>query len=396
MKITRLLYLSISYGNIAFQLLLLPIFANYLGVVAFGEFSFAISIVSWIAFFSTLGTQTKLRRILTGKNINSLGQDSLKEVSNSGVLVVFLFVISSLIFVLINFYSFRVDFTYYQQSLMLVYCLLYITITIQSSILISSDRILLSALIGAVFTSGSLVLANIVYAYINPSWDFRFIFGILVGLVIMSYYRKDFFSIFSHQYFDLISIRRGFKENLVLAGYGLYDKLISLGDKIFVGFYFGVETLAIYTIGFQISNSVYSGAKAFTIFAENSIFKGSNDVFRQYLLTIGFSIAISLSVLVFLNYTFNFLFSADFHKVNEVLYLQLMIAILRVFNNLQFTRSYINGTTKEYLLFCYLFVFIFLCTIYFVRTVSLYEFVLLFLAIQFANSILSLKYAVNK
>ncbi len=110
MKITRLLYLSISYGNIALQLLLLPIFANYLGIVAYGEFSFGISIVSWIAFFSTLGTQTRLRRILTGKNISALDEISIKETSNCGILVGILFIFTSFLFLLFNSFIPRLNF----------------------------------------------------------------------------------------------------------------------------------------------------------------------------------------------------------------------------------------------------------------------------------------------
>lgn len=273
---------------------------------------------------------------------------------------------------------------------------MYILISLQNSVLIANQRIVLSVIIGAIFTSGSLIFVNILFEFIVPSWDLRLLLAILLGFSILIFYRSSVLIVFSLRYFDFTSILRGGKDNLILASYGLYDKLISLGDKVFVGFYFGVEALAIYTIGFQISNVVYSGAKAFTIFAENAIFTSGGGVVRQYILTMCFSITVSFLVLIFLNFTFEYLFSSEFSGAMDFLYLQLIIAILRVFNNLQFTRSYVNGTTKRYLLFCYSFIFIFVVIFFNFQDITLYQFILYFLALQLANAVMSLKYAASK
>jgi len=327
----------ISYGNAVALFLLLPLFVAVLGKSTFGEYVFYLSVVNWLIFATTLGTQTKIRQLFA--------QPKQEKQATKETLVLF-FILS----LLMTIFAFSYFISFETNSLITIITLIFLSFftsvfSLSNAFLIADGKVSYSAINQFAFSTVPLVLFLLISEYYELTYLTRFGISIFVATLIF-YLNKKYF-------IDALNINRrvtpsklkvSFMDNIKIAANSLFDKIISQGDKLFVGAAFGFETLAIYAIGSQISNILQMSLKAFLVFLEQNIFKVTKGILKEFIYTYALGAVLSIVIYFAVKYSFLLLFSEEYLYVLTILPYQLLIVYLRAISSTQFTFDLVSNS----------------------------------------------------
>ncbi|MEM5547768.1 lipopolysaccharide biosynthesis protein [Pseudoalteromonas fuliginea] len=350
----KILYIGTLYGSALLQFLLMPLFVEVVGKASFGEYIFYFTIVNWLAFASTLGTQTKIRQLFV------LGE--LKKLKVA-ILISFSFTFTVAIL------SFFFLFFYLNYSIAVVIILVLLTIatsyiSLVNAFLIADDKIFSSALNQLFFSVIPVGVYLILCMYFTLSYSTRFVLSITLAFFILYKYYSYFSVAFFNAKIKAEDFRASVKDNVKIGVNSLFDKIISQGDKLAVGWIFGFEVLAIYAIGSQISNVLQMTLKAFFIFLEQKIFKKSEGVLSELLLSLFISLIICFLIYMVINSFFLVLFDEEYLYVLNILPFQFVIVYLRSISGVQFTMDLVSEQHKRNVIVQYFFLILVLIYIY--------------------------------
>ena len=284
------------------------------------------------------------------------------------------------------FYTFE---TYSSVVILIILLLSFFTSTfsITNAFLIADNKVNYSALNQFVFSTVPLILFLLISQYYELTYLLRFTFSIVIAIFIFYWHKKYFIEVLKlKRIITPLHLKISFFENIKIAGNSLFDKIISQGDKIFVGATFGFEVLAIYAIGSQISNILQVSLKAFLVFLEQNIFKKDKGIIKEFIVT--FILGALLSVLVFfvIKYCFLILFSEDYFYVLTILPYQLLIVYLRAVSSTQFSCDLVSNSHVRNLIVQYSFLILFSIFMYSFSKLDILSFVqLLMLMTVFSN-----------
>ncbi|WP_435274808.1 lipopolysaccharide biosynthesis protein [Psychrobium sp. nBUS_13] len=332
----KLLYLFVNYGSAGLQFLLLPLFVAAVGQYEFGLFTFMLAIANWLSFAGTLGTQTKLRK--------TLGSDCSRKRSadiNTTLIIAFTLVLAVVISSGAYFYLFT-DFNARFGFSTLIFVVCYCFFSITNSFLIANNRMIVSALNQFCYSIFPICLFLLFTPGLSSSY--RFLFASFIMAVFIFFNRKLVFQELSLRNLQPVQIYfDSFVDNVKIAANSLFDKIISQGDKLIVGSIFGFEILAVYAVGSQISNISQMTINAFSVYAEQNIFKKSSELKASIILTL--IIGALTSIILFYAVKFFFLnfFDVKFKYVLELLPLQLGIVYIRAMSSLLFVADLNKG-----------------------------------------------------
>ncbi|MBM6551060.1 lipopolysaccharide biosynthesis protein [Marinomonas ostreistagni] len=363
----KIKYLTLSYGTAALQFLLLPPFVSALGKNGYGQYSYYLSIITWFCFFSTLGSPTKIRKIAAA--IIYSDADYLNYKKKISAAVFFVSILSS--------FSCLVFYSLFDSFIGSVYIVLYSIFIIYSSYLISNDKVIYSAFFSLLITV--LPIASVIFLdalFINAEWSLRFFASSILIFFIFISFDKVFFDFFKFSNLNASDLVETAKENFKLAPNGIYDKIVSQGDKVYVGAFFGVETLAIYALGAQLSNILYITMKAFTVYMETKIYRKKIKIMEVCML-FGGALPFVFVLYYIISKLFPFLFSDEFYDVISILIFQLMVVLFRVFSNVLFSYDYASEYSFSVLrnMFVqYFFLFTFCILLFFNGVDTIYQF----------------------
>jgi len=342
--------MCISYGNAFILFLLLPLFVGVLGKNDFGEYTFYLSVVNWLVFANTLGTQTKIRQLFLQSKNNKI-KDAL-----------ILFIILSFLVTLFSLIYFYIFESYSSKVIITLILLSFFTsvFSLTNAFLIADNKVNYSAINQFIFSIIPLILFLLISQFYELTYLFRFVFSILIAMVIFYLHKKYFINVLKlKRLATLLNLKDSFLDNIKIAGNSLFDKIVSQGDKLFVGVMFGFEILAIYAIGSQISNILQVSLKAFLVFLEQNIFKKDKGITKEFIVT--FILGALLSILIFfvMKYCFLFFFSEDYLYVLTILPYQLLIVYLRAVSSTQFSCDLVSNSHVRNLIVQYSLLFLF-------------------------------------
>lgn len=365
----KLGYFLVTVTVSGLQFLLLPLFANLLGVKEFGLYSFFFAVLAWITFSATLGAPTKIRKLLADQT-----QFTVEKIAPVLDMVALLSCLA--IGVLLGFGAYwKLDLISFLA--LLAYFFSYISNQIVVAAQLGMGRMLASAIQNAAFVLIPLALTLI---FGVAEWEGRFLLSFVMLVPIFYICRQ---SITSYKCLS-ISMKDGAAqvgESLRIAANSFYDKLISQADKIMVGAVYGIEALGLYALGAQISNVLHMAMKSFVVFAEKSVFSRDQAATRSVAWLSVFGLILGLLVFLLVKNLFNFLFDPEFSGVLDILLLQILIVWLRVVQGLFFTVYYVADGGWRYSIVQYISLFLVLL-IGFLRGMDLWEFCLfMFVAI---------------
>lgn len=317
---------SLASGGL---LLLLPLFVNLLGVEEYGLFSLYVAISSWFAFFATLGSPTKIRKNLAYKT-EFLYSDIYFEMR----LVYLLFIFSMLVLAVATFFC---DISWSDALIVAAFSAAYIANQSLASCRLGVGDMLLAGIQNGVYCLLPLV-AVLLLGW--DSWSSRFCFSVVVVLVILWFNRSCFlYNIPEKDTGE--TLLQSLIDSLKISLNGLFDKLVSQGDKLFVGAVFGLEVLGVYALGAQISNVVHLAMKSFTVFVEKGIFSKDSNAKAELLLLVVLSLVFVFVLYFFTKQTFLFFFDEVYLPVLQILLVQMLVVWARVLQGLIFTHAYV-------------------------------------------------------
>lgn len=374
--------MSILYGNAFLQFLLLPLFVGVLGKNNFGEYVFYLSIVNWLIFATTLGSQTKIRQLFVRDEGN---RKAIKE-----TLILF-FILSVIVasFSFLYFYFFEL-YPFIIISTLISLSFATSIFSLSNAFLIADNKVTYSALNQFAFSTIPLALFLMISNFYDLTYLTRFIISILIAMLVFCLNRKYFKDALSiNRIVSYSKIKISFIDNVKIASNSLFDKIISQGDKLFIGMLFGFETLAIYAIGSQISNILQVSLKAFLVFLEQNIFKSAKGLFKEYFLTFTIGAVFSLFIYFAVKYFFLLLFSEEYLYVLTILPYQLLIVYLRAISSTQFTFDLVSNSHVRNLLVQYSTLSVFCFVIYNFKSLDVLIFVQLLTLMTVSSNLLN-------
>lgn len=305
----------------------MPLFVEAVGKVSFGEYIYYFTIVNWLVFASTLGTQTKIRQLFVISEFKKL---------KVAVLISFIFTL------IVAILSFFILYFYLNYPLGIVTTLVLLSIgtsymSLANAFLIADDRVLTSALNQLFFSVIPVSIYLLLSIYFTFSYSTRFVLSVALAFIIIRKFSHYFNIAFSDVKIEISDFIVSAKENIKIGFNSLFDKIISQGDKLVVGWLFGFEILAVYAIGSQISNVLQMTLKAFFIFLEQKIFKKSKGFLRELLLSLFIGLTITFLMYVVIKNLFLVFFDEEYLYVLNILPFQFIIVYLRTISGVQFT-----------------------------------------------------------
>jgi len=374
--------MGISYGNAFLQFLLLPLFISVLGKSTFGEYVFYFSVVNWLIFATTLGTQTKIRQLFFQSEEE---KNAIKETIVLFFILSFIVTISASIY-LYFFESYPVIIISSLISLSFFTSLFSLT----NAFLIADDKANYSAINQFAFSTIPLVLFLLISLFYELTYLTRFSLSIVIAIIVFYLNKKYFIEVLNFKCFvTAFKLKISFIENVKIASNSLFDKIVSQGDKLFVGAFFGFEILAVYAIGGQIANILQVSLKAFLVFLEQNIFKVSKGVLKEFV-TI-FILGAVLIILIFfaMKYSFLLLFSEEYLYVLTILPYQLLIVYLRAISSMQFTFDLVSNSHVRNLMVQYFTLSIFIFVLYSLESLDVLFFIQLLTLMTICSNVLN-------
>lgn len=381
----KILYICTLYSSALLQFLLLPIFVSFVGKESFGEYVYYYTVINWLTFSSTLGTQTKVRQLFPLRSFEGL---------KVTLIIAFGFTILTLMFSFLFFYFFS------GYSIELIVTILMLTVaigylSIVNAFLIADDKAITSAVNQCLFSVFPLVIFLLFSINEDVTYTVRFYLMIVLALIII-YMNKGYFGVaFYESKVRSNELLCSTKDNIKIGMNSLFDKVISQGDKIFVGWAFGFEILAIYAIGSQISNLLQVTFKAFLIFIEQKIFKKTNGLFRELLFLLLGGAVISVLAYLFISEMFLYFFDEDYLYVLSLLPFQFLIVYLRSISGVQFTADLVRGAHTRNVIVQYsflLFISSIICLNY--QSLDILQFVQMIAIMSFLSNLINFTYRV--
>gem|GEM_PF-4518785 len=332
----KLKYLLITSAVSGVQFLLLPLYANLLGVEEFGWYSYFYAVLAWATFIATLGAPTKIRRLLANRV-----HFSIVHIAHVLDLVVIFGLVATLSLVCLGLHQ---ELSFLSITALLVYFVSYIFSQLVVSAQLGMGAMIASALQNAAFVLVPLSLTIILEL---NRWEERFLLSFIVCIPIF-YLCRRFLS--KNKWFScsVAGYAKQLMESLQIAANSFYDKLLSQGDKIAVGALFGMETLGIYALGAQISNVLHMAMKSFVVFAEKGIFSRDKQAVFGVMCVSVFGLCLGGAVYFLVAYLFDYLFDASFSSVLDILFLQILVVWARVVQGLVFSLSYMSEAGWRY------------------------------------------------
>ena len=180
LKLKKLFNLLIIYSGAGLQFALLPLFVAIVGKEGFGSYIYFISIASWLMFFTTLGGQTKIRKILGGIEKTETEYNEIK----SNVSLIFLSsIFCALGFIVVNTFIIKLDFEI--VVLLIAYFMVASYYSIINAFLIGLGRVLTASVNQILFTILPLCLFIIIDNIYPLVYNHRITLSILVSVVVL-------------------------------------------------------------------------------------------------------------------------------------------------------------------------------------------------------------------
>lgn len=268
-------------------------------------------------------------------------------------------------------------------------------LSIVNAFLIADDKAITSAVNQCLFSVFPLVIFLLFSINEDVTYTVRFYLMIVLALIII-YMNKGYFGVaFYESKVRSNELLCSTKDNIKIGMNSLFDKVISQGDKIFVGWAFGFEILAIYAIGSQISNLLQVTFKAFLIFIEQKIFKKTNGLFRELLFLLLGGAVISVLAYLFISEMFLYFFDEDYLYVLSLLPFQFLIVYLRSISGVQFTADLVRGAHTRNVIVQYsflLFISSIICLNY--QSLDILQFVQMIAIMSFLSNLINFTYRV--
>lgn len=292
----------------------------------------------------TLGSQTKIRRALGRLSSASKSQaDDIRIGIKSTLSIVGLLVTVIATGALVSLFIFY-PLDPFSNLSVVTFFITYSLFSVVMAFVLGSGQIISSSICSALATSVPLCLF-VAASYIQIlSWEIRLLFASVSMAGIILWYR----GCYANYLAGLFELKReylvrSFQENLALAPNSLFDKVFSQADKIIVGAVFGIEELAIYALGAQVSNVLYLSMKAFTVYAEAKIFSSSSG--RLGIIIGGAVFGVGCSVVLYggIHFAFDYLFDEEFRPVLSILPWQIALVLIRALSGTVFILDYTEG-----------------------------------------------------
>ena len=355
------LYIVYGYGGIAMQFALLPIFIALVGVEGFGRYTFLVAICNWFAFIATMGTQTKVRE-LEAQRSTTLRVEFHENYRN--IFTVFYALTGVSCIALFGLSHFLIKINSDELLVVVLYAYSYSLFSVLNSMYVGKGELDRAAIYTFVATIGPLG-AFIIGDQITGHSDIyeRLYLACLIQLGLSIYMVRE--SRVITAMLPIFSISKDdFIVNLKLGFNGLYDKIFTEGDKIFIGTVLGDVTLAVYSLGAQVANALRVFSSFLFLKVEKSIFLKSNVPPVPAINAVLFSSVAGLFGCYIFDVLFPYIFSSSLESVLNIVYFQALLVVCRHVSSMYFIESYTRGysglyTIVQYVVLFFLVVYIF-------------------------------------
>jgi hypothetical protein len=345
------LYIVYGYGGIAMQFALLPIFIALVGVEGFGRYTFLVAICNWFAFLATMGTQTKIRE-LESRRLDTPLPEFQENYRN--IFTVFYILTGGSCLALLGFAHFLLAINAAELAVVIVYAYSYALFSILNSMYVGKgelDKAAIYTFIATIFPLGILIIGHHATGYSNIYERFYLACGVHLCL---SLYMVRQSRIIAGMLPSFSISKDCFIVNLKLGFNGLYDKIFTEGDKIFIGTLFGDLTLAIYSLGAQVANALRVFSSFLFLRVEKKIFSKSSVPVIPALKAILLSSIAGLFGCYIFEILFPYMFSSSLEPVLYIVYFQVLLVVCRHVSSMYFIESYTRGYSGLYTIVQYL------------------------------------------
>ena len=345
------LYIVYGYGGIAMQFALLPIFIALVGVEGFGRYTFLVAICNWFAFLATMGTQTKIRELESRRT-----DTSLTEVQENyrNIFTVFYVLTGGSCIALLGITHSVLAINTEELLVVIVYAYSYALFSVLNSMYVGKGELDRAAIYTFIATISPLAVFIVGHHATGQSSIYeRLYLACLIQLGLSLYMARQ--SRVIAGMLPVFSISKdSFIVNLKLGFNGLYDKIFTEGDKIFIGTLFGDLTLAIYSLGAQVANALRVFSSFLFLRVEKKIFSKSSVPVIPALKAILLSSIAGLFGCYIFEILFPYMFSSSLEPVLYIVYFQVLLVVCRHVSSMYFIESYTRGYSGLYTIVQYL------------------------------------------